>query len=39
VAGLTESIAEGVHRAREVIDSGAAWRKLEQLAELTRTFP
>jgi anthranilate phosphoribosyltransferase len=39
VAGLTESIAEGVKRAREVIDSGAAWRKLEQLAELTRTFP
>jgi anthranilate phosphoribosyltransferase len=38
VAGLADSIAAGVSRAREVIASGAAWQRLDQLAELTQSF-
>lgn len=38
VAGLADSIAEGVAKAREIIASGAAWQRLEQLAELTQSF-
>ena len=38
VAGLADSIAEGVAKAREVIASGAAWQRLDQLAELTQSF-
>jgi anthranilate phosphoribosyltransferase len=38
VAGLTDSIAEGVAKARKVIASGAAWQRLDQLAELTQSF-
>ena len=38
VAGLADSIAEGVVKARKVIASGAAWQRLDQLAELTQSF-
>lgn len=36
VAGAAASMAEGVERARQAIDSGAALTKLEDLAERTR---
>lgn len=36
VAGIAESPLEAVQRAVKSIDSGAAWRKLEALAEFTR---
>jgi anthranilate phosphoribosyltransferase len=36
VAGRTPGFAEGVERAAEVIDSGAAWRKLNALVEFTQ---
>lgn len=35
VAGLAESLAEGVGKAAEAIDSGAAQGKLEQLIQMT----
>lgn len=38
VAGLAVDIAEGVATAREVLSTGAAWVRLEQLAELTARF-
>jgi anthranilate phosphoribosyltransferase len=38
VAGLADSIAAGVARALEVIASGAARAKLEQLARLSQSF-
>ena len=34
-ADLTDSLSSGVERAREVLDGGAALKKLEQLAEFT----
>ena len=34
-ADLTDSLSSGVERAREVLDDGAALKKLEQLAEFT----
>jgi anthranilate phosphoribosyltransferase len=36
-AGVTESVADGIERARQAIDSGAARGKLEQLVALTNT--
>lgn len=36
VAGLADTLKEGVDRAREVVDSGAALRKLEQLKAMTK---
>ncbi|NND44689.1 MAG: anthranilate phosphoribosyltransferase, partial [Xanthomonadales bacterium] len=38
VAGLAESMADGVAKAREAIANGAAWQRLEQLASLTQGF-
>jgi anthranilate phosphoribosyltransferase len=35
-AGTAASIAEGIERAREAIASGAAKKKLERFAEVTR---
>lgn len=35
VAGLADTLAEGVRKAAEMIDSGAAARKLEQLISVT----
>lgn len=37
-ADLTDSLSSGVERAREVLDSGSALTKLEQLAECTSTL-
>ncbi len=37
-AGLTDSIKEGVNRAIEVLENGAAGNKLEELIRLTRSF-
>lgn len=36
VAGLADSIDEGVERARESIDSGRAWEKLTAFVDFTR---
>ena len=38
VSGLAGSLEEGVTRARGVIDSGAAGRKLDELARFTNAF-
>lgn len=38
VAGLAGDIAEGVAKAREILSTGAAWARLERLAELTAQF-
>jgi len=37
-ANLTDSIAEGIHRARDVMASGAARKKLEDFVTFTRQF-
>ncbi len=37
-ANAVETLAEGADRARESIDSGAAWRKVELLVEFTNAF-
>jgi anthranilate phosphoribosyltransferase len=37
-AGLADSLADGVSRARAIVDSGEALKKLESLAELTQSF-
>ena len=37
-ANLVQSIGDGIHRAREVIASGAAREKLEQFARFTQQF-
>lgn len=37
-SGLTESLEDGISKARETISSGAAKEKLEQLAKLTQSF-
>ena len=37
-AGLCDTLEKGVEKAREVIASGAAREKLEQLAKLTQSF-
>lgn len=36
VAGLADTLREGVDKAREVVDSGAALHKLEQLKAMTK---
>lgn len=38
VAGLAESLATGIDRAKEVIDSGAAGAKLQALVEFSNSF-
>jgi anthranilate phosphoribosyltransferase len=38
VAGVEAGLADGVDRARHLIDSGAALERLDALAELTRSF-
>lgn len=38
VAGLTDSLAAGVEKAQDVIDSGEAMYKLNQLAEVSNGF-
>jgi len=38
VAGVADSMAEGVRRATEVLESGAALEKLRQLADMTQGF-
>lgn len=35
VSGLSETLQEGVEKAKHVIDSGAAMKKLEQLVQMT----
>ncbi|KHF35335.1 Anthranilate phosphoribosyltransferase [Paenibacillus sp. P1XP2] len=35
VAGLADSIAEGVHAAAKAIDNGSAYAKLQQLIQMT----
>jgi len=37
-AGLSQTLEQGVEKARQVISSGAAKEKLEQLASLTQSF-
>ncbi len=37
-ANAVETLAQGADRARESIDSGAAWRKVELLIEFTNSF-
>jgi anthranilate phosphoribosyltransferase len=39
VSGIVESLWDGVARARDVIESGAARAKLDHLVRFTRTFP
>ncbi|MDP6651771.1 MAG: anthranilate phosphoribosyltransferase, partial [Gammaproteobacteria bacterium] len=36
IANLTDELAAGIDRAREIIDSGAALDKLEQLVQFTQ---
>lgn len=38
VAGIADSIADGVRRANQVLDSGAGLEKLDQLAAMTQGF-
>lgn len=38
VAGLADSHAQGVHKAQQVLDSGAAAQRLQQLIDLTQSF-
>jgi len=38
VAGVADSMAEGVRRATDVLESGAAMEKLRQLASMTQGF-
>lgn len=38
VCGLAEDFPAGVSAARQLLASGAAWKRVEQLAELTRGF-
>jgi anthranilate phosphoribosyltransferase len=38
-AGLEPDLRAGIERARTAVNSGAAARKLEELAALTRSFP
>ncbi|MFT5140531.1 MAG: anthranilate phosphoribosyltransferase, partial [Rhodothermales bacterium] len=38
VAGVSNSIAEGLSGARRVINDGSAWRRLNKLAKLTGSF-
>ncbi len=37
IAGESESLREGVEKARSAIESGAAWRKLEEMREFNRS--
>lgn len=36
IADVSESLREGVEKARSAIESGAAWRKLEEMREFNR---
>lgn len=38
VSGVADSLRDGVERAREAIESGAARQRLEKLVELSRSF-
>ena len=38
VSGVADSLRDGVDRAREAIESGAARQRLDQLVELSRSF-
>jgi anthranilate phosphoribosyltransferase len=38
VAGVADSISEGVELARGVISDGSGWKRLKQLARLTNEF-
>ena len=38
VAGVSESIEQGLSSARKVINSGAAWKRLKKLSTLTNSF-
>jgi len=38
VAGIVDTLEQGVEKAREVISSGAARKKLEDMATLTNEF-
>jgi anthranilate phosphoribosyltransferase len=38
VAGVCDSIAEGVSKAQSVITDGSAWRRLQKLAALSSSF-
>ena len=38
VSGVADSLRDGVERAREAIESGAARQRLDQLVELSRSF-
>ena len=38
VSGVADSLRDGVDRAREAIESGAARQRLDKLAELSRSF-
>jgi anthranilate phosphoribosyltransferase len=39
VSGLADSPLDAMERAAQAIDSGAAWLKLEKLAEFSRSWP
>ena len=38
VAGVADSLRDGVDRAREAVESGAARARVDALVELTRSF-
>jgi anthranilate phosphoribosyltransferase len=38
VAGVCDSIADGVEKAREVINDGSAWKRLKQLAAMSSSY-
>jgi anthranilate phosphoribosyltransferase len=38
VSGVADSLRDGVDRAREAIESGAARQRLDKLVELSRSF-
>lgn len=38
VSGLSDSFADGLKQSRDIMESGAAWTKLEDLARETRAF-
>jgi anthranilate phosphoribosyltransferase len=38
VAGLTETLQQGIDKAAESIDNGQALQKLEQLIDMTNAF-
>lgn len=38
VAGASESLEAGVHRAKEILVSGAGWKKLQELVDFSQQF-